>query len=298
MTQTRPADTTDWTIGKLLDWTRAHFESRGVEEPRLCAEILLAKALACRRIDLYAQYERRPDDAQRTAFREMVKAAADHRPIAYLVGRKEFYSLEFDVTPDVLIPRPETEIIVEKALAHAATRTGERVTVRDVGTGSGCIAVTIAKREPRAHAIATDISEPALAVARGNAAKHGVTDRVTCAVADLLERNGGDPGEAYDIITANLPYVATADAPTLPKMVRDYEPATALFAGADGLDLFRRMAPQVAPRLRPGGLLLLEIGKGQAEAVTQLFVDAGLELTGAYADLRGIVRTLGFTLSA
>lgn len=298
MTQTRPADTTDWTIGKLLDWTRAHFESRGVEEPRLCAEILLAKALACRRIDLYAQYDRRPDDAQRAAFREMVKAAAEHRPIAYLVGKKEFYSLEFDVTPDVLIPRPETEIIVERALAFAAACPGERVTVWDVGTGSGCVAVTIAKREPRAHVVATDISESALAVARGNAAKHGVAERVTFAAADLLERTDGDPNETFDIITANLPYVATADARTLPKMVRDYEPATALFAGADGLDLFRRMAPQVPARLRPGGLLLLEIGMSQAEAVTGLFVAAGLELTGAYADLRGIVRTLGFTLPA
>lgn len=298
MTQTRPADATDWTIGKLLDWTRTHFESRGVEEPRLCAEILLAKALACRRIDLYAQYERRPDDAQRTAYREMVKAAAEHRPIAYIVGKREFYSLEFDVTPDVLIPRPETEIIVEKALAHAATCPDERVTVRDVGTGSGCIAVTIAKREPRAQVIGTDISEAALTVARSNAAKHGVTERVTFASADLLERTDGDPGEALDLITANLPYVATADAQALPKMVRDYEPATALFAGTDGLDLFRRMAPQVATRLRPGGLLLLEIGQGQAEAVTAMHVDAGLELTGAYADLRGIVRTLGFTLPA
>ncbi len=298
MTQTRPTDTTDWTIGKLLDWTRAHFELRGVEEPRLCAEILLARALACRRIDLYAQYERRPDESQRAAFREMVKAAAEHRPIAYIVGKREFYSLEFDVTPDVLIPRPETEIIVEKSLAHAATCPGERVTVRDVGTGSGCIAVTIAKREPRAQVIATDISEPALAVARGNAAKHGVTDRVTFAAAGLMERTDGEPGEAYDIIAANLPYVATADAQALPKMVRDYEPATALFAGVDGLDLFRRMAPQVPSRLRPGGLLLLEIGQGQAEAVTTLFVDAGLELTGAFADLRGIVRTLGFTLPA
>lgn len=298
MTQTRPADTSDWTIGKLLDWTRAHFDSRGVEEPRLCAEILLAKALACRRIDLYAQYDRRPDEAQRAAFRAMVKAAAEHRPIAYLVGKKEFYSLEFDVTPDVLIPRPETEIIVEKALAFAANCPGDRVTVWDVGTGSGCIAVTIAKREPRAQVVATDISEPALAVARSNAAKHGVAERVMFTVADLLEQASGGSGEAFDLITANLPYVATADAKSLPKMVRDNEPATALFAGADGLGLFRRMAPQAAPRLRPGGLLLLEIGMGQAEAVTRLYVAAGLELTGAYADLRGIVRTLGFTLPA
>ena len=187
MANSSAASGVTWTIGRLLTWTKEHFEACGVGEPRLSAEILLAEAIGCRRIDLYARFDQEPTADQRAAFRGAVQAAAEHQPIAYLVGHKEFYSLDFKVTPDVLIPRPETELAVERALAWCGDDQRERYEVLDIGTGSGCIAITIAKRQPAAHVLAVDISEPALAVARENAARHGVAERVRCVRADMLD---------------------------------------------------------------------------------------------------------------
>jgi len=289
----------DWTIGNLLSWTKAHFESRQIEDARLCAELLLAKALGVKRIDLYARFEQRPTDPQRAAFREMVIAAAAHQPIAYLVGTKEFYSLDFIVTPDVLIPRPETELLVERALVWCKERPRDRYDLLDIGTGSGCIAVTLAKRQATIHAVATDISEAALDVARENAQRHGV-DRVQFVRADLLNLpKEFVPAARFDMIVSNPPYVAETDAASLPENVRKYEPAIALSAGVDGLDIFRRLAADVTRFLKPGGLLALEVGHEQADEVERLFVtQGGLKATGRYRNGGGIERTLAFTLSA
>ncbi|HWL92560.1 MAG TPA: peptide chain release factor N(5)-glutamine methyltransferase [Phycisphaerae bacterium] len=298
--QTTAVQPDPWTIGRLLDWTRQHFQSRGIDDSRLCAELLLAKVLNCQKITLYTRFNEVPTDEQRAAYRDLVKKAADHHPIAYLVGRKEFYSLEFKVTPDVLIPRPETELIVERALAWVAAHPREHFRVLDIGTGSGCLAVTLARRVPGLHAIATDISPAALAVARENAAKHGVESRIQFVEADLLDLPYGlAPEGGFDLIVSNPPYVATRDAESLSRTVREYEPPAALFAGDDGLAIYRRLASGIAAMLRPGGLLLLEIGLGQADAVLDLFVGIpGLTPAGQYRDLAGIERTLAFTLSA
>jgi len=314
-----------WTIGRLLDWTRDHFQARHVDGPRLSAELLLANVLGCRRIDLYARYTDEPTPDQRASFREMVQAAAEHKPIAYLIGVKEFYSLNFRVTSDVLIPRPETELLVERALAWCEERLriadcGLRIDTRvsaspipnpqsailnriellDIGTGSGCIAVTLAKRQPAVHAVATDVSESALTVARENAGRHGVADRVRCVQADMLDLPSEVvPDGGFDIIVSNPPYVAENEYDSLPKNVRDYEPAAAILSGGDGLEAIRRIAEGIRRMMRPGGTLIIEVGHTQADAVEDIFTKtAQMKLHGRYKDLNGIDRAIQFTLPA
>lgn len=287
-----------WSVGRLLTWTKAHFESRRIDEPRLSAELLLAKALGCGRINLYADYDRRPTPDERAEFRETVRAAADHKPIAYLIGHKEFYSLDFEVTPDVLIPRPETELLVERALAWCNEHARERYDLLDLGTGSGCVAITIAKRQPALHAIASDVSKPALAIASKNAQRHDVADRVRCIQADLLDLpEDGRPAEGFDLIVSNPPYIAEIERESLPRSVRDHEPQVALFIGKDGLDAYRRIAAGLLDHLRPGGTLILEVGHTQAEAVEQIMASVpGLQTDGRYKDLSGIDRVIQFIL--
>jgi release factor glutamine methyltransferase len=290
-----PPTTAPWTILRLLNWTREHFESRGLDEPRLSAELLLAKVLGCKRIDLYARFEQSPTNEQRAALRELVKAAAEHKPIAYLIGHKEFYSLEFAVTPDVLIPRPETETLVDRALALCKSIDAARIEIADIGTGSGCIAIAIARRELRAFVTAVDVSEAALDVASANAAKHGITDRVRFVKADLLDLPPEvRPANGFSMIVSNPPYVGLSECESLPANVREYEPATALFAGPDGLDIYQRLARQIPAALAPGGRLLLEIGMNQADPVTTLFEQVGLKASGSFKDMRGITRVLAF----
>lgn len=298
--QTNTQADTEWTIGRLLDWTRQHFKDRGIDDPRLCAELLLAKALGCQKILLYTRLDQAPTDEQRANFRAMVEGAAQHKPIAYLIGHKEFYSLDFAVTPDVLIPRPETELLVELALAWCASNPKGHYDLLDIGTGSGCIAVTITKRNPAVRAQATDISEAALEVARQNADRHQVADRVVFAHTDMLSlpADATDDGR-FDLILSNPPYVPEQDQTTLPANVRDHEPAVALFGGDDGLHAYRKIASEVRSRLRPGGTLLLELGHDQADQVESLFVEAAdLQVTGRHKDLAGIERVIQFTLPA
>jgi release factor glutamine methyltransferase len=256
--------------------------------------------MGCRRIDLYARIDGQPTDAQRAAFRDMVRAAAEHRPIAYIVGRREFYSLDFLVTPDVLIPRPETELIVERICAWCREHPADRHDLLDIGTGSGCIAIAAAVRTNSIRAVATDISEPALSIARQNAEKHRVAERIRFAAAD-----GPDladdliPAGSFDLVVSNPPYVAERDRASLPANVRDYEPAAALFAGDDGLAFFRRIAAGVDRLLRTGGTLVLEVGAGQADRVEEIFTQKSTWASRRrFCDLAGMERTLQFVLPA
>jgi len=291
--------TSAWTIGKLLDWTRGHFDAKGVEDARLCAELLLAHALGCEKIHLYARFHEEPTAEQRTAFRDLVKKAAEHYPIAYLIGRREFYSLDFDVTPAVLIPRPETEQIVELVLDRCKQTDAERIDVLDIGTGSGCLAVTLAKREPRVHVVATDISAATLEVAQVNIDKHGVGERIECVESDIFASLNGQAATGFDFIVSNPPYVALRERETLPRNVRDYEPESALFAGDDGLDFYRALAAPLADYLRLGGRCYFEIGEDQADAVVELLSAGGRVVSiAAHSDLAGTPRILEFERSA
>lgn len=258
-----------WTVARLLQWTRGFFEQAGLDSPRLCAEVLLSHALQCPRISLYTRFETVPGESELVVFRDAVRQAAAGKPIAYLTGAKEFFSLAFEVTPDVLIPRPETEILVERAIDLVRRAGGGTPELVDVGTGSGCIAVCLARYLPEALVAASDLSAAALAVAQRNAARHGVSERIEFRSGDLLAP-WTDPPRQFDVLVSNPPYVSERDAAALPRNVRDYEPHAALFAGADGLDVICRLLAEAPPRLKPGAAVLIEIAYDQAEAVRAL----------------------------
>jgi release factor glutamine methyltransferase len=222
------------------------------------------------------------------AFGPMVARRAAHEPLAYILGEREFYGRPFAVSRAVLIPRPETELIVEQACRWMAARNVTTPTIVDVGTGSGCLAVTLALECPAARLVATDISPDALEVAAANAARHQVADRIRFVRAPLT----AGLREEADLVVANPPYVAERDRASLPAEVRDYEPAEALFGGPDGLDVIRALAPSAAQALRPGGRLMLEIGAGQWSAVNAILEHAGFTGVHVEADLAGIPRTV------
>jgi len=261
-------------VKKLLEWTTEHFKKHGSDSPRLDAEILLAKALGCKRIDLYVSFNKEPSESERTRFRETVKRRAVGEPVAYLVGHKEFYSLSLEVTRDTLIPRPETEYLVVESLDLLA-KMGHRddLSVCDVGTGSGAIAVAIAKNAPKCRVTALDISPEALDVARRNAETHGVTARITFAVSDLLVTFPETP--LFDLVVSNPPYVSESEFVNMPDDVRNYEPKLALVAGEDGMSIIRELATQTVSRLREGGHLLMELSPMISSQVAEMLQQQG-----------------------
>jgi release factor glutamine methyltransferase len=267
-----------WTTGKLLEWINGYFLKNGIDSPRLSAEMLLAHILKVKRIDLYVQFEKAVDEALLPPLRELVKRCGQHEPLAYLIGRTEFYSMELAITKDCLIPRPETEMLVQRAIEFLRLREG-RQGVLDLCTGSGCVAVAVAKNHPTADVVATDISDAALSVAARNVEKHKLEGRVKLICGDLFDpiiANLDAP--SFDVITANPPYVSTAEYEKLDRNVKDYEPKVALLAGPDGLDVYRRIAAGVDGFLKPGGALMMEAGFRQASAIRAL-----LEATGIFS---------------
>ncbi|MBI1346791.1 peptide chain release factor N(5)-glutamine methyltransferase [bacterium] len=263
-----------WTVRRVLEWTTGHLKKHGSETPRLEAEILLAHARKCPRIKLYTDYDEPLTDAVRAQMRELVQRRAAHEPVAYLVGHREFFSLDFDVNPAVLIPRPDTETLVLAALDIAKPLASP--TLLDLCTGSGCVAIALAKNLPAATIHASDISPEALAIAQKNAEKHGVLDRWVLHHGDLW--SGLDESLRFDVIVSNPPYIRQDELPTLAVDVQKYEPTLALDGGIDGLDFVRRIITEAPRRLKPGGWLLLEIDPAQFGAVDQL-----AEQQGGYA---------------
>jgi release factor glutamine methyltransferase len=258
-----PRPEAEWTIGRLIAWTADFLNKKGAESPRLDAEVMLAHVLDYERVQLYTHFEEIVGDAPRASYRDLVKRRAEGAPVAYLVGRKEFYSLRFDVSPAVLIPRPETEYLVLGFMEAAKGLESPRAA--DVGTGSGCLAVACAKHHPTVAFTAIDVSPDALAVARKNAERHGVSDRIEFVQGDLLAAVADRP--PFDLIVSNPPYIPSGDLAGLEPNVRDYEPWLALDGGLDGLDLIERLAAQAIPLLKPGGRLMMEIGAGQDDDV-------------------------------
>ena len=259
-----------WNVLRLLQWTTEFFQKRGSESARLDAEILLAHARDCSRIELYTAFEEEPDEEQRAAFRELVRRRGEGTPVAQLVGYKEFYSLRFRVNEHTLIPRPETEHLVIEALdcAKSMTAQSQPLQIADVGTGSGAIAIAVALHQPSALVTATDISPDALEVARWNADKHEVADRIRFVEADLLD-DVTDPN-MFDLICSNPPYVSESEFAQLDASVRDHEPKTALVAGEDGTEVIKRLMAESYPRLNPGGRLIIELSPMIAEACEEL----------------------------
>lgn len=250
-----------WTIGGLLDWTARYLADKGAEFPRLDAEVLLAQALDCRRIDLYTRYEDPAPEAARTRFKELIRQRVEGCPVAYLVGRKEFFSLTFEVTPAVLIPRPESEFVVLECLRLAQDMPAPRIL--DLGTGSGNLAVTLAKRHAGARVTTVDRSAEALEVARRNVHRHGVAERMQLLQGDLFAPL---PAEVrFDFMVSNPPYIPDEAMGDLPRGVRDYEPHLALNGGPGGFAVLDRILAQAGKFLVPGGHLILEIGAPQHE---------------------------------
>jgi release factor glutamine methyltransferase len=295
------------TVKDALARSAAWLAEKGIESARLDAGLLLGHVLAMGRLDLYLAWDRPLTQKEKDDYRALLKRRADHEPVAYIVGAREFFGLRLRVTPDVLIPRPETEILIERAIElvrlDAAARVsaaspgqGEKsndaarsVRIADVGTGSGAIAIALAHEIPEACLVATDVSPAALDVARENARTHGVAERIDFRRAALLEGVDGD----LDMVVSNPPYVAERDRGSLPPDVVCFEPHGALFAGEDGLSVIADLIPQAAEKLRAGGSLALEIGEGQAAAVAELLAATRqFEAPEIRRDYQGIERVV------
>ncbi len=260
-----------WTIRRVLEWTTGHLQKNGSETPRLEAEILLAHARKCKRIELYTNYDLELTDAVRATMRDLVNRRAKREPVAYLVGYREFFSLEFHVTADVLIPRPETETLVMEAIAVAKPL--PTPAVLDLCTGSGCVAVAITKHCPTATITATDISPAALTIANENAARHKVIERVSFHEGDLFAPLASD--QLFDVIVSNPPYIPSAEIATLDADVQQYEPRLALDGGGDGLDIIRRILVDAKAYLEPGGWLMFEFTPEQVATILNLTTEHG-----------------------
>ena len=273
-----------WTVLKILQWTADYFSGKEIDSARLEAELLLAETLDLDRVGLYVNFERPLNADELTAFRERVRRRALREPVQYILGETEFWSLMFNVNPAVLVPRADTEVLVEEALA----RIEGSARILDVGTGSGAIAIALAHEKPEIQVTALDCSEPALEVARDNARRNGVAERVTCLVGDLASL----PPGPFAMVVSNPPYIPSGDWQKLMPEVRDHEPRLALDGGDDGLEAYRQLVMQAGQVLMPGGWLLVEVGINQATDVSALFKAAGLVEIGQRDDYSGIARVV------
>ena len=270
----------NWTVIDLLKETQGYFEKCAVASPRLDAELLLAHCLQKDRIKLYLDFEYQLAAEELARFRELVRRRGKREPVAYITGYKEFWSLRLAVTPDVLIPRPDTEVLVEEAAKMMKLRiTGGACRILDIGTGSGAIALALAKEIPDAAIVGLDVSAQALAVAQANARSFDFGDRVQFICGDSL-RSVPD-GERFDAIVSNPPYIPSADIDMLEPEIKNFEPRLALDGGPDGLDFYRALIPQMHRYLCAGGFVALETGATQGLAVSEL-----LAATGSYGDVR------------
>lgn len=252
------------TVLEVIQRSAEFLARKGVDSPRLQAELLLAHVLQLPRLKLYLEFERRLSDAQADRMRELVKRRGDREPLQHILGSTSFCGIEIAVTPDVLIPRPETEILAETAWEYLQARGGEPI-VLDYGTGSGCIAIAIAAHCPSAKVHAVDVSEPALAMARRNAAKYNVTFHQGSAIPEL---------PAIDLFVSNPPYIPSVEIATLQPEVARFDPHLALDGGSDGLHFYRRIAAEALPVIAEDGRLMLEFGDGQEKALQEILSDA------------------------
>ena len=261
-----------WDVRRLMNWTVDYFQRKNLDSPRLCAEMILAHSLSCDRIGLYTKFAYIPVKEELDRYRSDVRRVGDGFPAAYVVGKKEFYSLSFTVTPDVLIPRPETELLVDAAVDYIRARSTP-VLAMDAFTGSGCVAAAIAANDPSVVMLATDLSPAAVKVASGNMVSLGLDDRVTVLPSSLLEIPAAwNGGKRFDLLTANPPYVGDDD--NVGSGV-EFEPPEALFAGPDGLNIIRQVIAAAADILNSGALFCMEFGMSQADSVRDLIMATG-----------------------
>lgn len=279
-----------WTIIKILDWTKQYFADRGVENPRLDAEVLLCAVLQCERIKLYMDFERPLTGAELSQYKNYVARRGQHEPLAYILGEKEFMRNSFKVTSATLVPRPETELLVESLIKAAqGLKADGDVKILDIGTGSGAIIVSLLDYLPNAKGVGVDISVDALIVAEENSRRIGVRERAGFMQSDLFSRIPAD--KKFDIIVSNPPYIPAADIAGLAKDVQK-EPLGALDGGADGLDFYRRIISEAMDHMTDEGILAFEVGINQAQVVAELCRKAGFKGTAIrkdYADIERMV---------
>ncbi len=263
------------TISSLLAKSTGYLKEKGSTSPRLDAELLLAEVLGGSRVDLYVNFGQPLSKGEIDRYRELIRRRAGGEPVAYILGRAYFHNLTLKVDRNVLVPRPETEHVVESALKYLMEREWQRPPrMLDAGTGSGAIAISVAAGFPDAEVVASDASGGAIRLAEDNALTAGMGERICFVRSDLFE--GLDPTDTFDLIVSNPPYISDEEWPGLPRDVRDFEPREALYGGPDGLDFYRRLAVEAPQYLRPRGCLIMEIGYRQAAAVTGLLGDTGL----------------------
>jgi release factor glutamine methyltransferase len=280
------ADPVVWTTMSVLKWSIQFLKSKGFATPRLDAEILLSKVLECSRVQLYTQFDKPLSEDERARFKNFLRRRVSEEPIAYITGSREFYGRRFLVGPEVLIPRPDTELLVEIVVSKVRSSNMEAPKLLDLCTGSGCIAISLALELPGAVLTALDCSSAALDFAKLNANALLVSDRIEFIIHDLL-KHGFKDTKRYDFLVSNPPYISTSEVEELDEGVRKFEPKLALDGGADGMNFYRSILSQVPTLLNPGGFVAVEIGFDQGSRVEGLFVEAGLQDVEVRRDLAG-----------
>lgn len=277
-----------WTVKRILDWTVNYLKERGSATPRLDAEVLLAQARNCKRIQLYTQFDQPLTDEQRTTMRQLVKRRAAAEPVAYLVGHREFFSLDFLVKPGVFIPRPDTEILVMAALEAIKEQNSPQVL--ELCAGTGCVPIAIAKNHATAQLTTVEISPQVIETTRANVQRHQLESRVHVLLGSLFEPVPTE--QKFDLIVSNPPYVQHGEIAGLAADIRDHEPHLALDGGTDGLDVIRQIVRESADRLKPAGWLMFELSPEQAADGRQLLIDAGYTNVDIRKDLSGQARVI------
>ena len=287
-------DSKKWYPLDIIQWTSDYFKSKDIPNPRLDAELLLAHVLKCSRIDLYVHFKKEVSLSQRELYKELIQRRYHREPLQYITGVQEFFGLSFLTNPSVLIPRPETELMIEIA-KKILTNVEEKYSLLDIGTGSGCLAITLAKEFPHSTMMATEISKEALAVAQKNAERNQI-ENIVFVLTDLSPKLSLKAAQhRFDMIVSNPPYIARSDFDTLQPEVRDYEPRLALDGGHNGLDFYPRILQDATELLKDNGWLLLEIGAGQVEKIKKL-IDltesfSNTECVNDYHDIPRILKT-------
>jgi release factor glutamine methyltransferase len=280
---------TRWTIKDVLEWTADFFKSKGIQTARLDAEVLLGHCLGMDRLALYLKFDRPLRAEERARYRELVRRRSAREPVALITGKKEFWSFSFRIAPGILIPRPDTEILVEAVLEEIRDQSCPRIL--EIGTGSGAVAVSLARERPDAFVVATDLDFAAVSVAALNAREAGVNATVRFVNCDLFY--GVKPSVLFDVICSNPPYIPRADIPTLEPEITKFEPILALDGGTDGLDVIRKLVREAPCVLKPEGSLILEIGEGQDRDVRDIMGTLGpLHDVGVRKDLAGKIRVV------
>lgn len=280
-----------WTVLSLLQWTTDHLQTRGFDDARLNVELLLSHVLRCKRIDLYIAFDKPLSSKELAAFKVLLRRRLSHEPLQYILGEAEFMGLKFIVDRRVLIPRPETEVLVEQALKLAGGEDSVS-SILDVGTGSGNIAVSAAKRLSACSVVATDVSSEALDVARMNAESNTVGDRIRLLRHDIFQSPEALPGAPYDLVLSNPPYVSEVERNSLAREILDYEPSIAVLEGGDGLRFYRRIIEVGTQLLKKNGSLLVEVAYDQSLPVSKMFSDAGYSDVQTIRDYSGRERVV------